>query len=274
MRGLIEPALTSPIRFESGASDPFGLVTGPLNAKWKSDVWPEWSEKLAKQYPFAPASPTHAALDEFVAFFRPGAGTFWKFFDASLKDSVVRHNDKLVAKERARVPLTGDALSCLTTAQEITDAVFGTGQDPAVFFAIRMRPAGPTVAEISLLVDGVTKVYRNEPEKWVRMQWPGKEATVRGATVTVRGEDYTDKEERLGAFGFFQLLELGKLKPLPGSTGDGGLVLTASWTIARAGRSPVEIDFRPEKSVHPFKRDFFSRMKCPEAIAPGGAAPP
>jgi type VI secretion system protein ImpL len=94
--------------------------------------------------------------------------------------------------------------------------------------------------------------------------WPGT-GTPRGAVLQVRGAGFTDEIPRLGDFGLFRLFEAGGLKPA-GALAEGTAVLGASWTLSRSGESPVTIDVRPAKSVHPFGRNFFRRLRCPASV--------
>ena len=58
-----------------------------------------------------------------------------------------------------------------------------------------------------------------------------------------------------------------------GALADGAQVLVGSWNLTRAGEAPVVVEVRPAKTVHPFARGFFRRLKCPPAVtnapAPG-----
>jgi len=68
----------------------------------------------------------------------------------------------------------------------------------------------------------------------------------------------------------FRLFEAGGVK----GTGKG--TLAGSWALTRPGQPPVTIDIKPAKSVHPFTRGFFRRLRCPaqataaSAVAAGG----
>ncbi|HYQ16088.1 MAG TPA: hypothetical protein VEQ58_10025, partial [Polyangiaceae bacterium] len=48
--------------------------------------------------------------------------------------------------------------------------------------------------------------------------------------------------------------------------GEGNGVLSAAWTLSRSGETPVTIDVRPAKSVHPFGKGFFRRLRCPASV--------
>ncbi len=266
-RMILEPLLMNPIR---------GSRKGVMNAdfaalsdSWKKEVYEVYSTKLANRYPFADA-PAEASLAELSDFFRPDTGLLWKFYANNLSTRLERSGSGYAPRAAAdALPFRSDFLQCLAVATEITDAVFGGAAQPSVPFSIKIHPASARVSEISLSVDGASTVYRNEPERWTPVTWPGS-GTPRGAVLAVRGAGFTDEIPRLGDFGLFRLLEAGGLKPAA-TLAEGAQVLTGSWTLSRSGEAPVTIDVRPGKTVHPFARGLFRRLRCPPVITTGAA---
>jgi type VI protein secretion system component VasK len=266
----LEPLLMNPIR---------GSRTGVVRAdfaalsdKWKAEVWETYSTKIQPRFPFANA-PNEVTVPEFADFFRPDTGALWKFFKQNLEARLERSGNAFIPKSSADpMPFRADFLNCLAVAQEITDAVFGAGPELRVPFSIKIHPVGANIAEVSLVVDGQATTYRNEPERWTPTQWPGK-GDPRGGTLQVRGAGFTDEIPRMGDFGLFRLLAAGGIKP-SGQLADGIPTLSAAWTMTRTGEAPVNIDFKPAKSVHPFGRDFFRKLRCPPETTVGGATAP
>ncbi len=259
-RMILEPLLMNPIR---------GSRAGVLNADfaslsegWKKEVYEVYEQKIAPRYPFADA-PAEVSLAEFTDFFRPDTGLIWKFVSTNLAARLDRSGNAFVPKVSADpLPFRPDFLQCLGVAAEITDAVFGGAPTPSVPFSVKIHPAGSNIAEISLTIDGMATVYRNEPERWIAVQWPGT-GNPRGATLGVRGAGFTDEIPRMGDFGLFRLLEAGGLKA--GAVSEGAPVLTGTWSLSRAGEAPVVVDLRPSKTTHPFARGLFRRLRCPPA---------
>jgi type VI secretion system protein ImpL len=269
-RLVLEPLLMNPIR-----GSRTGVVQADYSAlseRWKAEVWEVYSSKLAPRYPFAEVA-AEVTIPEFTEFFRPQTGTLWKFFTANLEDRLDRNGNRFQPKPSADpLPLRPDFLQCLNVAQEITDAIFGTGTDPLVPFSIKIHPVGSAISEIAFIVDGKPTTYRNEPERWLPVQWPGKGQPA-GGVLRVRGAGFTDEIPRLGDFGLFRLLAAGALKP-SGAISEGMAVLSGTWALTRPGQPPVSIDFKPAKTVHPFGASFFRRLRCPAAVSHGLAAPP
>jgi len=264
---ILEPLLLNPIR--GSRKGVMNADFAALSESWQKEVWEIYSTKLAPRYPFADA-PAEVSLAEFSDFFRPETGLLWKFFATNLAGRLERSGNTYAPKAAAdALPFRPDFLQCLNVAAEITDATFGGAQQPSVPFGIKIHSAGSKIAEISLAIDGVNTVYRNEPERWVPVTWPGT-GSPHGAVLQVRGAGFTDEIPRLGDFGLFRLLEAGGLKP-GAALAEGAGVLSGAWTLSRAGEAPVTIDLRPAKSVHPFGKGMFRRLRCPPSVTTAGA---
>jgi type VI secretion system protein ImpL len=262
-RLLLDPLLMNPVR--GGGKGVEAQENSVLQEKWKTEVYDLWSTKIATRYPFAD-SPEEVPLAEFSDFFRPTAGVMWKFYDKNLAPLLDRSGNSFAPKVTAEaVAFRGDFLRCLGVAAEITDALYGTAPEPNVQFGLRMHSVGPGVSEITFRVDGQATVYRNEPERWVGAQWPGK-GTPRQASIQAKGAGFTDEIARSGDFGFFRLLAAGGIK---GGGPEGSLV--ATFSLTRPGLQAVPIDIRPSKGVHPFNADFFRRLRCPLEVQAGEA---
>ncbi|HEY6077944.1 MAG TPA: type VI secretion system membrane subunit TssM [Polyangiaceae bacterium] len=268
-RMILEPLLMNPIR--GSRAGVMNADFASLSGSWKKEVWEVYDQKLASRYPFADA-PVEVSLAEFADFFRPDTGLLWKFVNTNLAGRLERSGNAFLPRAAAEpLPYRPDFLQCLSVAAELTDAVFGGAPAPSVPFSIKIHPAGSNIAEISLTLDGQTTVYRNEPERWIALMWPGS-GNPHGATLGVRGAGFTDEIPRMGDFGLFRLLEAGGLKS--GAISEGAPVLTGTWSLSRAGESPVVIDLRPSKTSHPFARGTFKRLRCPAAITSAAAPAP
>jgi len=266
-RMTLEPLLMNPIRGSRKGVMNADFVS--LSESWQKEVWEVYNTKLLPRYPFTDA-PAEVSLAEFSDFFRPDSGLLWKFFATNLASRLERSGNTYGPKAAADVmPFRPDFLQCLNVAAEITDATFGGGQTPNVPFGIKIHPASANIAEISLTIDGASTVYRNEPERWIPVVWPGT-GSPHGAVLQVRGAGFTDEIPRAGDFGLFRLFEAGGLKP-GAALAEGAGVLSAAWTLSRSGESPVTIDVRPGKSVHPFVKGLFRRLRCPASVTTASA---
>ncbi len=212
---------------------------GPVAQGWCGSVAPAFQKTIADRYPFA-RSGEDASIADVTEFFR-GGGILWGFYDSSLRPMVERSATGFTfVKTGGRPPLRDSLLMFLKRAQDVTGALFpGQGSSPSVAVSVRIRPT-PNVASVLLEVDGQRVDYRNGPEEWRPVTWPGASP---GATLRVRTAD--GREETLhrdGEWGLFRLLEAGTLRGEPGSREFSvgfnlpglGLVVTADFRAARA----------------------------------------
>jgi type VI secretion system protein ImpL len=264
-RLIIEPLLMNPIRGSQSAVD--GAQGAQLNDRWRTEVWEQY-RRMKSRYPFVASSGQDVPLADFAEFFRPNTGTVWAFYEETLAGRLQRSGTRFTPRpSEQRSGFRGDFLACLLDAQNITDAVFrGDTTVPSVPFGVKMQAVGADVSEITLRVDGQSLVYRNEPERWQSMQWPGKDGPA-GAAIQVRGSNFKDEIRRVGDFAFIRVLAEGGIKP----TAPGAVDLEASWDL-HGGATRVTIQFRPPASRHPFQKGFFSTLQCPPAVISGSSS--
>lgn len=261
----IEPLLMNPIRGSQSAVE--SAEGAQLNERWRVEVWEPY-QRMIKRYPFAP-SQYEVPLADFAEFFRPNSGIIWRFYDENLASRLLSSGTRFSPRpSEQKAGFRGDFLSCLGSAKTITDAIFfGDTAQPNLTLGVKMQAVGPEVSEITLRVDGQAIVYRNEPERWQSLQWPGKDGPA-GASVQVRGAKFKDEIKHYGEFALFRLLTEGRVKPLA----PGAVDLEAAWPLNQ-GDTRVLIQFRPPTARHPFSRGFFKALRCPASMMAGGAAP-
>jgi type VI secretion system protein ImpL len=261
-RLALEPLLLNPIRGSQRIVEAKGRAA--LTDRWRIEVWEPY-RRLVTHYPFVLKSTSDVALPDFAEFFRPQTGTFWRFYQETLASRFMRSGPRYVPRpSEVKSGFRSDFLDCLSIAQEIGDAVFVDGAtQPAVPFKVKMQSVDARVSEITLNIDGDTLAYRNEPEKWRAMQWPGKNGPA-GASLQVKGSDFNVLVERDdGEFGFFRLLSAGDIKPIS----PGALTLEATWRFRlNNSESRVTIQFQVSRQRYPFLQGFFSRLNCPSSI--------
>jgi type VI secretion system protein ImpL len=243
-RPTIETLLWPPIVAASGATA-HEAAQGAAQ-QWCSAVALPFRRSLAGRYPFN-RNGDDATLGDLAAFFGPG-GVVWGFYDQALKADVQRAGDgfKFARQLGGASGFRPELLVFLKKASDVTQVLFPPGApEPKVEFSIRIRPT-PGVAVVWLDVDGQRIEYRNGPEEWHRLVWPGQGKSP-GASLKVRtatGQEEVVQQE--GEFGLFRLLEAGKLK---GEPGVGAFAM--SFSLPSLG-STVTVDVRPARTDAPF----------------------
>jgi type VI secretion system protein ImpL len=217
-----------------------------LNQAWFDSVYSPFKASLAGRYPFD-GHGADATLADVAAYFKPGQGTLWAFFDKNLQTDLQRMGDHFqVANGTAGQLYSASVLEFLGRGDEVTNALFPPGApEMSAGFSVNIRPS-TRLDLMRLKVDGQTVDYRNGPETWTPMKWP--EAGQSGASLYIHTpQGGTDEIDGPGEWGLFRLLEQGTLKAHDATT------FTVVWKFSKIeGKPEVAIEFKPARSQNPF----------------------
>ncbi len=205
-RDFFELVLRPPV--EAAAVTSSRAMASGVAGAYCAAVRAPFASSFTGRYPFAPEG-DDAALDEVSAFYRPG-GTLWTHYDAALASVVPRAGARfeLAARlDRGASPYTAALPAFLARSQAITSGLFPPGSsEPRIELDVRVHPT-PGAASVRLSVGGAAIDYRNGPETWSRIVWPGPSPSA-GARIEV--ESARDLSERItedGPWGLFRLIE-------------------------------------------------------------------
>ncbi|HXX67373.1 MAG TPA: type VI secretion protein IcmF/TssM N-terminal domain-containing protein [Polyangiaceae bacterium] len=247
-RGRLWRLLMPPVMGGVQAAKAEGVSS--LSDDWKSSVWTAWDQKLKDRYPFARAArASPASFADFATFFRPD-GVLWTFVHARLADWVEERGDGRYLPKPGTDALEGDALACLTVAQEITDAFFNSGEEPGLKLSMQADWNAPDVSNAKFSV-GAKETALPKGQWAGPIRWFGED-------VHVEWQQQGRPTQELGrhSFSFFDLFDhLGGLKPI-----EAGRSLYASEC------PPLTLKLRPEGRADPLRGDFFARLHCPEEL--------
>jgi type VI secretion system protein ImpL len=205
-RDFFERVLRPPV--EGAALTSARAIAGAVGASFCAAVVTPYARSLAGHYPFAPHG-DDAPLGEVTAFYR-SSGTVWSYYDASLAGIAPRAGGHFALAHRDHEGGSAYA-STLTTFLERSDAVtaglFPPGSsEPRIELDVRVHPTAGA-ASVRFSVGGASIDYRNGPETWTRIVWPG---ATPGAGARLEVESARGLSERLaqeGEWGLFRLLE-------------------------------------------------------------------
>ena len=218
-----------------------------LENTWCQNVVTPLATKLLPRYPFRPDG-YDVTLEEFSAFFAPGEGALWQFYQAALAAKVPQEGDRFTVAEQgeaSRTQIHPGLVGFLNSARDIGVAAFPSGAQPKTEFDVQIGGT-PNISETTFTVDGVSVSYRNGPESWQRLQWPG-EGDKAGASIRARGFGINGFVEQEGPWGLFRLFELGTV------AGDSkGRVFTVRWNLTDQGAGTIAIKIRPTRRDTPF----------------------
>ncbi|UJR78603.1 type VI secretion system membrane subunit TssM [Sandaracinus amylolyticus] len=248
-RPFFEQLLWPPI--DGAATTSSESMAGSTARAWCSSVAVPFFSTLAGRYPFA-AEGHDTAIADFAAFYRPASGTVWSFYEQSLTSQVERDGARYVFATR----LGRDAGSVyrstlplfLERSQTITSAFFPPGAtDPRVEMDVRVHPV-PGAASVRFASGGTLIDYRNGPESWTRVVWPGERPDA-GASIEVLGANGLQERVRQeGEWGLFRLMERAARI---GGGGPGARTFTVTWHLPGHDLD-VTIDVRLVRAENPF----------------------
>ena len=244
-RPRLESLLWPPLEAASRSSA--REAAGSASLKWCSSVALPFRRNIGSRYPFR-SEGEPASLADVAEFFRPNTGLLWGFYNEALRQDIQRAGDGFrFARSLGGVSgFRSEVLTFLKKAQEISNVLFPAGSPaPSVQLSVRIRPT-PRVSVVWFEVDGQRFDYRNGPEEWHPVTWPGQGKSS-GALLRVRtvdGAEETLRED--GEWGFLRLLEAGAA-----TSEASGRDFSASWTLPTLGLA-VTVEFRAARSDTPF----------------------
>ncbi|HEV3190336.1 MAG TPA: type VI secretion system membrane subunit TssM [Polyangiaceae bacterium] len=231
-------------------------LSGSISDAWKQQVWPTLHPLLGK-FPFNKGPNVRredaANFEAFAAVFRPPDGILWAFVkDPPFGDYVIQGAAGPIPKPGAD-SVGADVLSCLSVAQEITDAFFPPNEERGTKFAVLADWSAPEIADAKFSVG--SKVMALTRGEWSSpIKWAGEDARLSYSQGGTQSQQVIGR----GSFSLFDLFDqLGGLKP------------TVPRNYAtKQSTLPLSIKVRSEARRDPFSPDFFSRLQCPAEIHP------
>jgi len=189
-------------------------ASSKLQDAWRSQVLPLCQAAFGR-YPFVANSSRDVPIGDFVQLLGP-QGLMAKFFDQYLKPFVdtATRPWQWQSADHTKLGLSPSVLSEFQLADDIRQAVFSNGAQPAVQFKLVPVSLDPGLAQVSIEIAGQTLTYAHGPIEPLMMQWPGKDAnTLVRLTMTPAdgGPEVVTQED--DTWSLLRLLEAGHLAP-------------------------------------------------------------
>lgn len=183
---------------------------GAVDQAWQRQVVPEWRRTLLDRYPLFKGAGQDASLKDFGSFFGPG-GTIEKFVQDTLTPFVNTSGPRWANTqiEGQSLGLSAEMLRQLQLATSIRAAFFpdSTGTSPLIRFTIRPTLLDARATQIQLQLEGNTLVYRHEPPRVRKLQWPGDTAGGQLRVVVTDLQNRTWSVDKDGVWAMFRLFE-------------------------------------------------------------------
>ncbi len=246
---LVAKLLEDPISYAEAVS-PMGPDVGPLNSAGAA-LCKQFQKVLSKK-PFQPNAHESASLEDINAIFRPQEGALWTFYDAHLKNLLVKSGTDYSTGPKTRTALTPAFLHFFNQATQFSDALYAGEAGPAISFAL--KPAfGEDLQSVTLTIDEQSATFApNAPSK--QFTWPGN-----GVRMVAKGAtEYSFAYDGLwGVFDFFN--DADKPPPSP------------EWTVrsGRQGKALLVVHFELDMLGKPpmFQRGYFQNLACVAEVA-------
>jgi len=270
-------------RFDRILRPPFDAVRGVvekgqgegLGNSWCDSVYVPFDEQIASKYPFNPKG-YDVPIGEFGSWFAPDQGPIWEFYNASLASRIQKNGNKFEIVDSGAantINYNAQLPGFLTQVSDIGTILFPPGsKDPKFEFEVQIDGT-PGVSEISFTVDGTKVTYRNGPQNWEAMIWPGTEGDP-GASIRAKGLGKNGEVTRKGDWGLWHLLGEATVS---GSAGQ--RVYSIKWDLTDQNVGVVTIRLRPKRSETPLfgvpargQKKYlgvFSSLRVPRSVVSG-----
>jgi type VI secretion system protein ImpL len=242
-------------RFDRLLRPPFDAVRGVvdgdrkagLDRSWCSAVYQPFAEQVAGKYPFDKRG-YDLPLAEFTAWFGPEQGPVWEFYAASLANRIERNASSfrmVDAGAGSTIDFNSRLPAFFTRYADLGAVMFPPGSStPRFEFEVQIDGT-PGVSEIILTVDGQQLSYRNGPQQWKPLVWPGT-AGDPGASIRAKGLGKNGEVVRAGEWGLWRLLGEAKIRGAAGQQ-----VYSVAWDLGDQQVGVITIRLRPKRAETP-----------------------
>ncbi len=251
-----------------------GVASG-TGASWCASVYEPFSQQVGDKYPFNPKG-YDLPIGEFTAWFAPDQGPVWEFYTNALAGGIERSGSAFRVANRGKasqLEYNSQLPDFLTQYADIGAVMFPPGSDKPKFEFEVQIDGTPGVSETTLEVDGQKVSYRNGPQQWTPMVWPGTEGDP-GASIKAKGLGKNGDVVRKGDWGFWRLLAEATV------TGSAGQqVYSIKWDLTDQQVGVITIRLRPKRTETPLfglpargvrkYLGLFSTLRVPRSVVVG-----
>lgn len=222
---------------------------------------------LMKKYPFDTNSQVDATIADINAVFRPGTGSFWVFYESTLKQHLVRQGPRFVPNPSSSgIRITPQFLAFFNRAAAFSDALYAGGnqQEPSFVYTLRTLPMD-VIASLTLNIDGAQLKSPGRGGAQASFTWPGRGQQQARLSATPGGRE-TDWLQFSGLWGAFRLFEDADRWQRSGN----GFTFEVTQRSGQSGQAvtvdgkPVTVRFALEMgTTEPiFQKGYLSGLRC------------
>jgi type VI secretion system protein ImpL len=212
--------------------------------------------ELTNKYPFNSTSTREATLQDLNAVFQPQQGALWTFYEANLRNILIRQGSQFASKADAPIPLNPSFLNFWNNAAEFTDAVYpDNSSQPRLSYTLRSS-RGEGAENVTLTIDGQTVASSKENAPPRQFVWSGNP----NSEVKLTGGSGLAYNGLWAPFKFFG--DADRWNKV-------GSVYTLEWNLRLGKATPLVLRFDLDmgKAAPVFQKSFLSSLKCVSEIA-------
>jgi len=180
-----------------------------LEKDWYYQIISPFRMNLSNKFPFQNTK-QEVSLADFTVFFSPKQGKIAQFIQDRVQPLTLMHQGKLIPKQwlGSPLPISTGFLASIDYLVAFSQGFFSEDTaTPSVKFQIMPEPS-PAFTHCSLEVDGTAYIYKNDPEEWKLLRWPGESPYPKSSfTVTLASSKSNYFETISGEWSFFKLLK-------------------------------------------------------------------
>ncbi len=208
-------------------------ATLSLNQLWQTQVYQDYQANILTKFPFSDAANNDVALSDLSNFFQPKTGVLWTFLNTYLTPYLALDGNSWRTQQWLGIGanFSPSFLQGLAQANTLSNALF-KGNNNQLTFNLEIYPEPtPGLSQIILVINGQDYHYRNGPQQWQTLNWPGADQNQTSELTAIAATGMSpDTLQTQGAWGLFHLLKQAQLQPQPGS------IYRATWKLNGGGQ--------------------------------------
>lgn len=234
------------------------LPTAELNGRGRQFC--QDFSRLLSGYPFQPASPVDASLDDVVAALQPGQSALWAFYQDALQSLIAPQGTRYVARPGADPAPNPAFVSFFNRAADASNSLFDPqGAGPQVVFVLRPQTSDE-LPEITVSVDGQTQTFTRTQAAARTFVWEGARARDARISGRLAGAVVPLVEVPDGPWALFRLFQLADWEDLGGSR------YRLRWSVPNQAQSfTAELNLAAPAPI--FQRSFLDGLSCVSTVA-------
>lgn len=213
---------------------------------------------VSLKFPFNLRATDEASLAEINAIFKPGDGSFWKFYEANLSKSLTRTGETIPGGGFAYSPRF---LAFFRRAASFSNALYNDSPDPRLEFTLRSVPS-TDIQSLRLNIDGTTADFAGASADAHKFFWPGSAHVVSLSGVSKSTGSFTRPYE--GLWAVFRFFADANSAP---ANGVGVYEWDQKFGLAARTVQVVKLDLNMGATPPVFAKGYFSGLSCVAEVA-------